>query len=47
MFLSLMSSERFVTGVHYKVPEQDLGIDRTRLPALPRSRLILSDVRLI
>lgn len=38
--------EFFVTGVSYTLPEQDLGIDRTRLPALPRSRLILSGVRL-
>jgi fatty-acid peroxygenase len=28
----------------YDVPEQDLRIDVSRLPALPRSRLVLSDV---
>ncbi|HEX6395858.1 MAG TPA: cytochrome P450, partial [Steroidobacteraceae bacterium] len=28
-------------------PPQDLEIDRTRLPALPRSRVVLSDVRLV
>lgn len=39
--------EFFVTGVSYRLPEQDLRIDRTRLPALPHSRLILSDVRLL
>jgi fatty-acid peroxygenase len=38
--------EFFVTGVSYTLPEQDLEIDRTRLPALPRSHLILSNVRL-
>jgi len=38
--------EFFVTALSYTLPEQDLGIDRTRLPALPRSRLILSNVRL-
>ncbi|QRM35266.1 cytochrome P450 [Microvirga sp. VF16] len=33
-------------GMAYDVPEQDLRIDRTRLPALPRSRFIMCNVRL-
>ena len=28
-------------------PPQDVQIDRRRLPALPRSRVVLSDVRLL
>ena len=36
----------FLAGhLSYDVPEQDLGIDRTRLPALPYSRLIIRNVR--
>lgn len=33
-------------GMAYEVPEQDLRIDRARLPALPRSRFIMRNVRL-
>lgn len=32
-------------GMAYEVPEQDLRIDRSRLPALPRSRFVISHVR--
>lgn len=32
--------------VTYHVPEQDLRITRSRLPALPRNRFIMRDVRL-
>jgi fatty-acid peroxygenase len=39
--------EFFVTSLAYTFPEQDLAIDRTRLPALPRSCLILANVRSI
>lgn len=36
----------FLAGrIEYVVPEQDLRIDRSRLPALPRSRFIISEVR--
>lgn len=35
-----------VGSLRYKVPEQDMQIDRSRLPALPRSRFILSDIKL-
>jgi fatty-acid peroxygenase len=30
--------------IRYKVPEQDLRVDTTRLPALPRSRFVISAV---
>jgi fatty-acid peroxygenase len=37
---------RFLAGrITYEVPEQDLAIDYSRLPALPRSRFIISNVR--
>ncbi|RIL00884.1 MAG: cytochrome P450 [Proteobacteria bacterium] len=37
---------RFLTGsLDYTVPPQDLAIDRTRLPALPHSRFVITDVR--
>lgn len=32
-------------GIKYDLPEQDLRIDFSRLPALPRSRLVISNVR--
>lgn len=32
--------------LRYTVPEQDLGLDYGRLPALPRDRMLLADVRL-
>jgi fatty-acid peroxygenase len=31
--------------IEYSVPEQDLEVDFTRLPALPRGRFVVSDVR--
>ena len=31
--------------IQFDVPEQDLGIDLSRLPALPRSRFVISNVR--
>lgn len=34
-----------VTGMRYDVPEQDLRIDLGRMPALPKSRFIISNVR--
>ena len=33
-------------GLSYDVPEQDLTIDRSRLPALPRSGFVMGNVRL-
>jgi len=33
-------------GMRYTLPPQDLSIDRGRLPALPRSRVVLADVSL-
>jgi fatty-acid peroxygenase len=35
-----------VQELSYSVPAQDLRIDRARLPALPRSRFVIRDVRL-
>lgn len=35
-----------VHRLEYRVPEQDLSIDTTRLPALPREGFVISDVRL-
>ena len=34
------------TGMHYDVPEQDLRIDLSRLPAVPKSRFVIRDVAL-
>jgi fatty-acid peroxygenase len=34
----------FVNGIRYEVPEQDLRIDETRLPALPRSKFVINKV---
>lgn len=33
------------TALHYEVPEQDLGIDLGRIPALPASRFVIQHVR--
>lgn len=35
-----------VTAMRYDVPEQDLSIDVARIPAIPRSRFILTNARL-
>jgi fatty-acid peroxygenase len=34
----------FMETIRYNVPEQDLRVDTTRLPALPRSRFVMSAV---
>lgn len=34
-----------VRDIDYEVPEQDLGIDLSRMPALPRSRFVITSVR--
>ena len=34
------------TGMHYDVPPQDLRIDLSRLPAVPKSRFVIRDVAL-
>ena len=34
------------TKLRYEVPDQDLAIDRSKLPALPRSRFVISSVGL-
>ena len=33
------------TAMHYEVPEQDLTIDRSRMPAIPNSRFVITGVR--
>ena len=39
---------KFLTQkMSYKLPKQDLTIDKSRLPALPKSRIILKDIQLI
>ena len=39
---------KFLTQkMSYKLPKQDLTIDKRRLPALPQSRIILKDIQLI
>ena len=43
----LKRAARFLSmEVRYRVPKQDLKIDHTRLPALPKSRFMLRDVAL-
>lgn len=42
--LMRQSLEFFTNDIRYTVPPQDLTIDTRRLPALPRSKMILSDV---
>lgn len=44
--LSAVALRMFQTRLRYEVPEQDLGIDFTRLPALPRSRMQLARIKL-
>lgn len=34
-------------GLRYTVPQQDLTLDFARLPALPRDRMVIRDVRLV
>jgi fatty-acid peroxygenase len=43
--LMRLALDFLVRRMSYAVPAQDLEIDRTRLPALPRSRFVISDVR--
>jgi fatty-acid peroxygenase len=33
---------RFLAALHYTVPDQDLTVDRARIPALPRSGLVIT-----
>jgi fatty-acid peroxygenase len=40
------ATEFLTREVHYHVPKQDLRVDDTRLPALPRSRFVIAEVRL-
>ena len=43
--LMKFASQVLSKDIQYDVPEQDLRIDYSRLPALPRSRFIISNVR--
>lgn len=45
----LMSTiaEYFVNELNYNVPDQDLEIDFSRLPALPKSQFVISDIDVI
>jgi fatty-acid peroxygenase len=40
-----LALELLARRMAYEVPPQDLAIDRTRLPALPRSRFVMRAVR--
>lgn len=40
-----VASNFLAGGITYDVPEQDLRIDYGRLPALPRSRFVICNVR--
>jgi fatty-acid peroxygenase len=37
-------SEFLVNRIHFSVPEQDLNLDMSRLPAIPKSHVIISRV---
>lgn len=43
--LMKVAADFLVNEISYRVPEQDLSIDWRRLPALPRSGFIISDLR--
>ena len=44
--LTRLSAEFLARELAYDVPDQDLAIDFVRLPALPKSRFVMSNVRL-
>jgi fatty-acid peroxygenase len=39
-----MTADFLVQRIAYDVPEQDLRVDMSRLPALPRSGFVISNV---
>ncbi len=43
--LMKVSCKFLAAKIDYDVPKQDLQIDATRLPALPESRFVMSNVR--
>lgn len=45
--LMKMAAQFLTSRITYDVPDQDLHIDRSRLPALPRSQFIMSNVRTV
>ncbi|CEJ16010.1 Fatty-acid peroxygenase [bacterium YEK0313] len=42
--LMKLTADFLTRSMSYEVPQQDLGIDWSRLPALPRSRFVISNV---
>jgi fatty-acid peroxygenase len=42
--LTMAALEWLVHRMRYEVPEQDLSIDRSRMPALPRSRFVMARI---
>jgi fatty-acid peroxygenase len=42
----MKTAARLMTSIGYDVPKQDLRIQRSRLPALPRSGFVMSNVRI-
>lgn len=44
--LMKLASEMLGRRLRYRLPDQDIELDWSRLPALPRSRVVLADVRL-
>lgn len=42
--LMALAVDYLVNRLRYRVPQQDLWLDKTRLPALPRSRMLICDV---
>lgn len=43
--LMKLATDFFTRRMTYEVPEQDLSIDWSRLPALPRSRFVIRNIR--
>ena len=40
-----VSCEFLAANIEYDLPDQDLQIDVTRLPAVPKSRFVMCNVR--
>lgn len=43
--LTKVAVNLLVSAIQYEVPEQNLTIDRTKLPAIPQSRMVLSKLK--
>ncbi len=46
LMLLQVALEELTRALSYDVPEQDLNVDLARIPAIPRSRFVIADVRL-